>query len=163
MRHGIAVQRGSHGASSDAERSLTTKGRRKMQEIAGGLQRVGFEVDWIVTSPLARAAQTAEIVAETVSSQAPLDFCNALRPGGSAQELLAYLSRRPSRRQVLLVGHEPDLSTLASRLIGSPRLANLAFKKGGCCLIHFEHSPWEAAGQLSWWLTPQLLRAMGHR
>ncbi len=134
-----------------------------MQEIAHGLQRVGFAGDWIVSSPLARAAQTAEIVAEAVSSQVPLDFCDALRPGGSAEDLLAYLSKRPSRRQVLLVGHEPDLSALASHLIGSPRLANLAFKKGGCCLIRFEQSPWEAAGQLAWWLTPRLLRAIGRR
>jgi phosphohistidine phosphatase len=163
MRHGIAEERDSHGGSSDAERSLTAKGRKKMREIADGLQGVGFDVDWIVSSPLARAAQTAEIVGEAVSSQIPLDFCNALRPGGSTQELLAYLSRRPGRKQVLLVGHEPDLSMLASRLIGSPRLANLAFKKGGCCLICFEQFPWEGAGQLVWWLTPRLLRGMGHR
>jgi phosphohistidine phosphatase SixA len=52
------------------------------------------------------------------------------------------------------------LSELAARLIGAGRHANLAFKKGGCCLITFDEFPPKSPGQLIWWLTPRLLRKM---
>ena len=161
MRHGIATQRGSEGSLDDSKRKLTPEGKEKMQEIARGLKRLGFEVDWIVTSPLVRAAETAQIIAGSLDSKIPMDFCDELRPGEPAEKLLSFLAKQPERRRVLLVGHEPDLSMLAARLIGAGRSANLAFKKGGCCLITSEEFPAKSEGQLVWWLTPRLLRAMG--
>jgi phosphohistidine phosphatase len=158
MRHGLAVAPGS--ISQDAQRPLLPEGREKMKEIAEGLSRTGFEVDWIVTSPLVRAAQTAGIIAETLSSAAPVDVCEALRPGGSAEGLMAFLAKHPGRTRVLAVGHEPDLSDSAARLIGANGRTNLAFKKGGCCLIRFDNFPPKSPGQLVWWLTPRLLRRL---
>jgi len=160
MRHAIAVTRGSAGFSDDSKRPLTPEGKRKMREIAEGLTRMGFGVDWIVTSPLVRSVETAEIVAEVLGSNVPMDFCDALRPGGSAEALIAFLAKRPNRKRVLVVGHEPDLSEMAARLIGAGRHANLAFKKGGCCLITFDEFPPKSPGCLVWWLTPRLLRKM---
>ena len=160
MRHGIAVTRGSAGFSDDFKRPLTPEGKKKMQEITHGLCRLGFDVDWIVTSPLVRAVETAEIVAETLSSQVPIDFSDALRPGGSAETLIAFLAKHPNRKRVLVVGHEPDLSEMAARLIGAGRHAHLAFKKGGCCLMTFDEFPPKGPGQLIWWLTPRVLRKM---
>ena len=158
MRHGIAVTRGSAGFSDDSKRPLTPEGKKKTKEIASGLTRLGFDVDWIVTSPLVRAVETAEIVAEALQSNVPVDFCDHLRPGGSAEALIAFLAKHPNRKRVLVVGHEPDLSELAARLVGAGRHANLAFKKGGCCLITFDEFPPKSPGQLIWWLTPRLLR-----
>ena len=62
MRHGLAVTRGSVRFSDDAQRPLVPEGKEKMREIAGGLKRMGFEVDWIVTSPLVRAVETGELL-----------------------------------------------------------------------------------------------------
>jgi len=160
MRHGIAVDRGSAGFSDDTKRPLTPEGKKKTQEIAKGLVRLGFDVDWIVTSPLIRSAETAELVAEELGPGVAKDFCDALRPGGSPEALITFLARHANRKRVLVVGHEPDLSELAARLMGAGRHANLAFKKGGCCLITFDEFPPKSPGQLVWWLTPKLIRKM---
>jgi len=160
MRHGLAVSRGSLRFSEDAQRPLVPEGKEKMREVGEGLRRTGLEVDWIVTSPLVRAVETAGIISESLASSAPVDTCEAMRPGGSPEELLAFLTRRPSRTRVLVVGHEPDLSELATRLIGAGSHANLAFKKGGCCMISFNEFPPKSPGQLVWWLTPRLLRKL---
>ena len=160
MRHGLAVTGGSVRFSDDAQRPLVPEGKEKMREIAGGLKRMGFEVDWIVTSPLVRAVETAGIIAESLASSVPVDVCDAMRPGGSPEALLAFLAKRPDCRKVLVVGHEPDLSELAARLIGAGGHANLGFKKGGCCMISFDEFPPKSPGQLVWWLTPRLLRKL---
>jgi phosphohistidine phosphatase len=160
IRHGIAVDRGSAGFSDDSKRPLTADGKKKMKEIMAGLVKAGFDLDWIVTSPLVRARETAQIVAEELGTRVPLDLCDALRPGGSPESLITFLAKHANRKRVLVVGHEPDLSELAARLIGAGRHANLAFKKGGCCLITFLEFPPKSPGQLVWWLTPRLMRRM---
>jgi len=121
---------------------------------------LGFQVDWIVTSPLVRAVETAEIIAESLGSSVPMDFCDALRPGGSPEGLIAFLAKQAVRKRVLVVGHEPDLSQLAARLVGAGRHANLSFKKAGCCLITFHEFPPKYPGELVWWLTPRLMRKL---
>ncbi|MGD0125332.1 MAG: phosphohistidine phosphatase SixA [Terriglobia bacterium] len=160
MRHGLAVARGSVGFADDARRPLLPEGKEKMGEIAEGLKRVGVELDWVVSSPLVRAVETARIIAESLASSAAVDVCDAMRPGGSPEEVIAFLAKRPGRTRVLVVGHEPDLSELAARLIGAGSHISLAFKKGGCCMISFEEFPPRSPGQLEWWLTPRLMRKL---
>jgi len=157
MRHGIAVVRGSH-FEDDSKRPLTPAGKKKVKEISNGLKRLGVVVDWVVSSPLVRAVETAEIVADCLAPNVPMDFCDALRPGGSAEGLITFLARQPNRKRILVTGHEPDLSLLAARLIGAGRNANLAFKKGGCCLLEFDQMPPKSPAQLIWWATPRVLR-----
>jgi len=161
MRHGIAVMRGPATMMDDAKRPLTPEGKQKMREIAAGLANAGMEVDWIVSSPLVRAVQTAEVVSEELKSQPPLDQCDALRPDGAPEAVITFLAKRSNRRRVLVVGHEPDLSQLAARLIGAGRNANMSFKKGGCCLVTFTEFPPKSAGRLMWWLTPRVMRKLG--
>ena len=160
MRHGIAEERIGPYASNDAKRPLTAKGKKRTKQIAEGLQRLGLGFDWIVTSPLVRARETAEIVAATAPGSVPFDQCPALRPGGAFEEIMSFLGETRRYHRVLLVGHEPDLSTLAARLIGAGPAASLMFKKGGCCLIHCDRHAAQSSGQLVWWLTPGLLRSL---
>lgn len=160
MRHGIAAAAGTPAYPDDAGRPLTPEGRRKMKEAGKGLVKLRLEIDWIVTSPLLRAAETAQIVAESFPVSPPLDTLESLGSGGPLESLTAFLQKRPERRRPLIVGHEPQLSDFAARLIGAGRNANLAFKKGGCCLIRFEGSPEASRGTLMWWLTPSLLRSL---
>jgi phosphohistidine phosphatase len=157
MRHGIAEDR--RAGLSDAKRALTPEGKEGMRRIVEGLAKTGFAPAWVVSSPYIRAAETARIVADSVGSKVRFDFCDALEPGGSPDELLTFLAAQPYAR-VLVVGHEPDLSALAARLTGAGRQANLAFKKGGCCLISLAEFPPKSPGQLVWWLTPKLLRKL---
>jgi phosphohistidine phosphatase len=163
MRHGIAADREPGGSSDDAKRPLTLEGKLKLRSIAKGLKRMEAEWDWIVTSPLKRAVETADVVAEELGTAAPRDLCEALVPGdGSAQKVIAFLAQHPERSRVLMVGHEPSLSELASELIGANRSAHLGFKKGGCCLITYGELPTtKSPGLLAWWLTPKLLRKLG--
>lgn len=161
MRHGIAADSDSAGSSDDSSRPLTPEGKLKLRAIAKRLGRMDVEWDWVVTSPLKRAIETGDVVAEELGVAAPRDTCEALTPeGGSADKVIAFLARHPERSRVLLVGHEPSLSLLASELLGAGRAANFAFKKGGCCLITFDDFPSKAPGLLAWWLTPRLLRKL---
>lgn len=163
MRHGIAADRDETGGSDDAKRPLTLEGKLKLRTIASALAGIGIKWDWIVTSPLKRAVETADTVADELHATAPRDVCEALTPdGGSAQKVLAFLAQHPERSRILLVGHEPSLGGLASELIGADHAARLVFKKGGCCLISFPAFPSAASsGVLKWWLTPRLLRKIG--
>jgi phosphohistidine phosphatase len=161
MRHGLAVSRDVTTVMDDAKRPLTPEGKQKMREIASGLDRMGIEVEWIVSSPLVRAVETAEIVGEALCSKPSVDLCDALKPGAAPEALITFLAKRPNRRRVLVVGHEPDLSELAARLIGAGRNANMPFKKGGCCLIAFSIFPPKSPGRLVWWLPPRVMRKLG--
>jgi phosphohistidine phosphatase len=160
MRHGIAVDRGSEGFSDDSQRPLTPEGKAKVRQIAKGLKRLGVDLDWIVCSPLIRAVETAQVITEVLYTNIPLDNSEALSPGASPEALISLLAKHPARRCALVIGHEPDLSDLAARLIGAGRHAGLSFKKGGCCLIAFEQFPPKSAGQLVWWLTPRVMRKL---
>ena len=160
MRHGIAVDRGTSGYAENAKRPLTPEGKNKTRLIAKGLIRLGLDLDWIVSSPLVRAVETAGLVSEELETRVPIDLCDALAPGGSAESLISYLAKQVNRRRVMVVGHEPDLSDLAARLMGAGRHANLTFKKGGCCLLKFSEFPPKSPGQLVWWLTPRVMRKL---
>jgi phosphohistidine phosphatase len=160
LRHGIAVDRGTAGYSDDTKRPLTPEGQTKTRQVAKGLLRLGVDVDWIVSSPLVRAVETAGLVSEELEKRIPVDLCDALAPGGSAEALISFLAKQASRRRVMVVGHEPDLSELAARLMGAGRHANLSFKKGGCCLLRFSEFPPKSPGRLVWWLTPRVLRKL---
>jgi phosphohistidine phosphatase len=162
MRHGIAADRDSLGATDDTSRPLTPDGKLKLRTIAKGLGRLKIEWDWVVTSPLKRAVETGDVVSETLGTAAPRDVCEALAPAQvSAHKVMAFLAEHPERSSVLLVGHEPSLSRLASELVGASDTANFAFKKGGCCMITFDHFPSKSPGVLAWWLTPRVLRKLG--
>ena len=82
----------------------------------------------------------------------------AVRPGGAPEALIAYLAQHETRKRILVIGHEPDLSELAGRLIGAGHRAHLALKKGGCCLVEFSEFPPKSPGKLIWWLTPRVTR-----
>jgi phosphohistidine phosphatase len=163
MRHGLASPRGAAGIPDDTKRPLTPEGEKKTRESARGLLRLGFELDWIVTSPLVRAVETAGIVSDVLDSETPMDISEALRPGGSPEALFALLAKHPHRTRVLVVGHEPDLGELAARLLGAGRNTHLGFKKGGCCRIDFDEFPPKSPGHLIWWLTPRVMRKLNQK
>src|SRR5436190_13102255 len=113
LRHGIAVDRGTPGYKKDSDRPLTKEGEEKMRDIAEAILAMGLRFDLILSSPYVRASQTAKIVARELDKE--VTYNDLLIPGGNALELIREINDEKPQ-QLLLVGHEPDLSRLASVL-----------------------------------------------
>jgi len=159
LRHGVAVERGARGFTDDSARPLTPKGRRQLRKIAAAMQKMDLRFDLILSSPLLRAKQTAEIVATKLRLKKRLKFSNALAPGGDATILLRQLERaKPSPEKLLLVGHEPDLSRLISLLVTGDLQLRLDFKKGGLCKLDVEKLRAGKCAALAWLLTPKQMK-----
>jgi phosphohistidine phosphatase len=157
IRHGIAVPSGTEGIPDD-ERPLTKKGRRRFQEVARGLADVCEAPDVLLTSPLPRAVETAEIAAEAWGNISPTSE-PALAEGG-VDKILAMLTQHAPDQHVAIVGHEPMLSALLARLLGSGAAERFAFRKGGAAHLDVRGSLSEG-GRLEWFTRPRILRARG--
>src|SRR5215469_14985125 len=92
IRHGVAEERG-EAWTDDGQRPLTDDGKSKLRKVARGLVRLGASFDVILTSPLVRARQTAEIVAAAFDHRAPIVNVDALAPGGSHQTIVAEIEK----------------------------------------------------------------------
>jgi phosphohistidine phosphatase len=167
MRHGIAADLGEGGVMKDEDRPLTLEGRARMKQAAAGIREFGVKFNLILSSPLLRARQTAEVIAEVLELQHKLKILDSLAPGGAFVEgegkhaeifleLGAYQFDR-----ALLVGHMPDISELASFLLTGNRNLNLEFKKGSLCAIEVTSLPPRGPGLLRWMMTPKQLRLLG--
>jgi phosphohistidine phosphatase len=167
MRHGIAADLGEAGVIKDADRPLTPEGRAKMKLAAEGLRELGLKFNLILTSPLLRARQTAEVVAEVLELQHKVKIIESLAPGqafieseGQHAEIFLELGAYQFDR-ALLVGHMPDLAELASLLLSGNRNLNIEFKKGSVCAIEVSSLPPRGPGLLRWMLTPKQMRLFG--
>jgi phosphohistidine phosphatase len=157
LRHGIAVERGTPGYKKDSERPLTTDGEDKMRQIADAMRGMDLKFDLILSSPYTRAEQTAKIVAGELDET--VTFSNFLEPDGNALELIGEINdERPQR--VLLVGHEPALSSLISVLVTGASNAGIDLKKGGLCKLTTDKLSFGQCATLNWLLTPKQLRGM---
>ena len=158
IRHGVAAERGD-AWPDDNKRPLTSRGIARLKKEVKGLVALEVSLDQILTSPLVRARQTAEVIAEALPSKPPLANSRALMPGGRYNDLIDELSKYSRRRRIALVGHEPDLGAIAARLLGAR--GTVEFKKGAVCRIDFEALPPARPGHLVWLAPPKLLRAIG--
>lgn len=155
VRHGIAAERGDEWPD-DSKRPLTHKGIAKMRDVVAGLRDLGVDLNLILTSPLLRARQTADLLHQGLGGSIPLEETTLLAPGGRPADLIELLRTKRKVERVALVGHEPDLGQLAAFLIGAR--APLVFKKGGVARIDFEKLPPIPPGRLVWFALPKMLR-----
>ena len=157
VRHAIAEERGPE-YPDDTKRPLTRRGRARMRRAVAGFRALKPGVELILTSPLVRAVQTAEILS-TGLDDASLESLPALAPGHSPRRVAEDLAEATSAGVIALVGHEPDLGRLAAWLIGSRRA--IPFRKGGIARIDVKTIPPGQDGTLVWHATPKLLRSIG--
>jgi phosphohistidine phosphatase len=151
LRHGKAEDAGP--GRGDADRKLTKKGREEIA-LAGrwmALQELRF--DLIASSPLARARETAEIVCGVLGEKDPPVTWNELAPGGSPAGVCRRIQKHGDLRAVLLVGHEPLLSTLVSVLIAGNGNAAVAMGKGALAKIRDVSCSGNPSGELHWLVT----------
>jgi phosphohistidine phosphatase len=152
LRHGRAVDGGSwHG--SDFDRPLTDEGRDRMMREAKAIKHLVSGLDHIVTSPLVRARQTAEIVADALKMRDRLVEDERLGSGFELDRLADVLRARQGANALMLVGHEPAMSALVGRLIGS---AAVEFKPGSLARVDLQDTS-RLAGELIWLVPPKAL------
>ncbi len=159
LRHGEAGKRLSAG-SKDAERPLTVTGQKEVEEVAKSLRDLEIEFDFVVTSPLKRANQTAILVAKMLKNEKKLEDWNELKPEGNRLELYRKLSRLKQESSVLIVGHEPYLSKMISEIISDGQNARIVLKKAGLARITITSSVPKMRGELRWLLTAKHMKMM---
>jgi len=158
VRHAIAAERGD-GYPDDSRRPLTPHGMEKFQKVARGLAKLDVSVEHILTSPLVRTKQTAEILADVLPGRPVIAEVPALAPGGSYHDLAIALESCARYSSIALVGHEPGVGETAARLLGLR--VPLEFKKGAVCRIDVDTLPPAAPGRLRWFATPRMLAQIG--
>lgn len=159
LRHAIALDREEAATLglSDAERPLTDKGQRRMEQVADGIRRLTERPALILSSPLLRARQTAEILAAQFDALT-VDIIPELAPGASHQQLIKVLKQQQVTGPLVVVGHEPDLSQLCGLLLCNRDITFIQLKKGGALLLDFEQRIERGEATLLWSLPPRLLR-----
>ncbi len=152
LRHGLAEERETW-KDDDALRPLTEKGKQQMEQTAEAITRLIPDLDAILTSPLVRARQTAQIVAKKLEMVESLEEDTRLSPGFGMAELIEIIEEHAGAEGLVLVGHEPDFSSTVSDLIGGGRLV---FKKGGLARVDLVALD-PPRGQLVWLIPPKVL------
>jgi len=155
LRHGIAEE-AARGAS-DAARALTAEGKQKLRAVLERARDAGVRPSVILTSPLKRALQTAEMAAIVLGVKRQLMTTNALSPLGTPQRVWNEIRAQQTDR-MLIAGHEPLLSQLVGFLLACPAL-QLDLKKGALVSLDVDTGEVEPRGTLKWVLTPKLAGA----
>jgi phosphohistidine phosphatase len=147
LRHGEADWPG--WSKPDDERPLTDFGKREVRQVTKFLNRLKVKPDLVVSSPLPRALQTAEVAAQQLRTKLRQD--EALEPGFGISELRTVLKRHGSK-VLMLVGHEPDFTSVISAVTG----ASLKLSKAGVVLVDID--PETEKGKLLWLFPPKFAR-----
>jgi len=153
LRHGIAAEKGGAFAR-DSDRTLTDEGIQRMRRIAKAMKGLELSFDLILSSPFVRAIQTAEIVAEILSLDKVLRLTPNLAVGGDPSLLIKEI-KSEGPEKVLLVGHEPYLSTMISVLISGHDDLGIVIKKGGLCKLSADSLRFGKCATLEWLMGPR--------
>lgn len=151
LRHGKAEDAG-HGIT-DSHRKLTRKGRDEIAAVGAWMALHEMQFDLIAASPLIRAQETAATVAEILGTPENLATWKVLVPGGDPDMVCREISKHEEDHAILLVGHEPLLSSLIGRIIAGDSGAGIVMAKGSLAKIRnfsFEQRP---SGELHWLIT----------
>jgi phosphohistidine phosphatase len=161
VRHGIAVPPGAFGVNEN-DRALTDEGISKMKQIAAGLCRLEYVPEVILSSPLVRARQTAEILHQAFGKGIEVRIFPPLAPGGARRELFREIGSLEKKgiKSLMIVGHNPSLGEIAGEIAFGSSGHYIEFKKGGVCAIELDSAQGTPKGTLVALLTPAILRCI---
>lgn len=163
VRHAIAVKHGTEGIVEE-ERPLTAEGRERMRQGVQGMKRIKVEPEVILSSPLVRAVQTAEILQNILSDKKdeliPVEIEKTLLPGADLDDFLKKLKGRVEAR-VMLVGHEPSMSSWVQSLLSCDPPGSIRLKKGSLCHLELTWVGSRPFAELVALLQPRVLRLVG--
>jgi phosphohistidine phosphatase len=164
VRHAEAQDRelAAAAGTADPHRALTPRGRKRMARIAPALAALVPGLDLIASSPLLRAVQTAELLAEEYPVR-HVEQTESLAPGGDPGTVMRFLAAQGRHTACALVGHEPDLGRFASWALGGSDRSFIAFKKAGAALLCFPGDFEAGSAELLWLLAPSQLKRLARR
>lgn len=156
VRHAWAGERDGRRWPDDDARPLTDEGRQRFARVVKVLIDRGVAPDLIVTSPLARCVETAQLLAAGMGKVKVIEH-DELRPGGAIGGLFhGTVSQTPQHASIAWVGHAPDVNRFAAALVGD-RSARIHFAKGAVAAIEFDDPPILGQGELQWLATAKML------
>jgi phosphohistidine phosphatase len=153
LRHGIAEE--ARAGKSDADRELTAEGRRKLRETLRVASEAAAQPTLLLSSPLIRALQTAEIASQILQYKSEVLQTDVLLPNSQSERVWDEIRVHRNERELMLVGHDPLFSQLPGYLLGAPDL-HVDFKKGAILRVDFESFGPKPRGILRWFLTSKL-------
>ena len=153
LRHGIAED--ARPGQPDAERALTAEGRDKLRRVLKRARAADAAPTVILSSPLRRAVETAEVAKTVLAYQGEIVRTNALAPEGSPPDIWGEIRGRKGEKSILLSGHEPLMSATLAFLLDCPALM-VDFKKGALVRVDCDRFGPQPKCVLKWLLTPGL-------
>lgn len=169
IRHSVAMEREEFQKKAkldDAFRPLTMKGRKRLEKMSGFMKKRWVrQLDMIITSPYTRARQSAQIISQIYDEQKIVQ-CAELVPQSPPQAFIKWMkSQNFKGNSFAIVGHEPNLSLLATYLLAGNEYAFLEFKKAGlmCLEIDMVKSLGPSSAQLQWLIAPKMVLSEGKK
>jgi phosphohistidine phosphatase len=153
LRHAIAEE--GEAGKPDRDRTLAPEGRKKLKEVLRLARQADTAISLILTSPFRRARETADIVADLLANEAELLETKTLQPDGQVEEVWRELRTHKPIDSVMLVSHEPLLSSVMAFLLNSPPL-RVDFKKSALVRLDVENFTTQPHGVLRWMITPKV-------
>jgi phosphohistidine phosphatase len=153
FRHGTAE--GILPGGSDSARKLTAAGREEVRRVSEGVRPANVAPSIILSSPYARAVETAEIAAGVLGYAGHIMRTSALEPLASPQGVWEEIRKRKNEQQIMLAGHEPLLSQLAAYLLSAPTL-QIEMRTAAIVRIDLDRFSVNSRGILKWILPPDL-------
>ena len=156
LRHGKAEK--SSDGTADAARALTRDGKEEVRKVARWMKGNNIRFDSIATSPLKRARSTAKIVAAVLDQKDRLVVWDELAPGGDHDSVCYHVSGYGEHASVLVIGHEPGLSMLISKITADSGNGSPGIAKAGLAKIQNYSYTKRPSGDLQWLLTPKHMK-----
>lgn len=153
LRHGIAED--GHAGMRDEDRQLTSEGRKKLREVLKTARDANVQPSLILSSPLLRAVQTAEIAQDELKYKGEIGQTRSLIPEADPRQTWEDIRLHKDQAELLLSSHNPLCASLAGYLLGTPELL-VDYKKGAIMRIDFDSFGPQPRGVLRWFLVPSL-------
>ncbi|MBD3241944.1 MAG: CHAD domain-containing protein [Chitinivibrionales bacterium] len=160
VRHGIAVNVGEDGVKRDEDRMLSKRGWQRTEAVGAALAELGWKPERVLTSPLARAAETARILARTAPSHPRVVDCAWLKPDTAPKDMIAALAKRKGAT-LAIVGHMPELGELLGLLLTGNTGHGVPLRKAAVCCLSFDGRVRPGSAKLEWLMQPKQLVAIG--
>lgn len=154
IRHGLAGTN-LEDEAQDYQRPLTKKGKEKLKGIAKGLKDMKIYFNAILTSPLLRALESAEIIHAYCGATEEVMICDLLQPGSSYSKLSKLLNELHEYEKIAIIGHEPFLSGFACYCLSNSKNPFINLKKGGALMLETDKAIKPGQCTLSWLMEPK--------